>query len=169
MSSPADTELAAPQSSIVPKVLGLLALAVLAVAFIGALFGSLRNGRWDEGDAKGEVARLELARLEFVIATARERLAERETLRARLPLPPESSRRVRQLANLVERNGRTPLPPYPERSSIPTSDELEDLDEWLDGLYRRIATGRDVESRLPDLESEIAALHSLVDGTPPGP
>ena len=169
MNSPADNELAGPQSSLVPKILGLLALAVLAVAFIGALFGSLRNGRWEEGENKGEVARRELARLEVVVETARERLALRDSLRARLSAAPESSRRVTQLANLVKRTGATPTPPEPERSSIPTTDELDELDQWLDELIRRVAAGRDVESRLPDLEAEISALQALVAAAPSGP
>ena len=168
MNSPADSELAGPQSSAAPRILGLLALGVLAVAFAGALFGSLRNQRWDEADDKGEVAREELARLEVVLAEAESQLARRDALRAQLPGAPESSLRVTQLSNLVARTGAVTPPPYPERSSIPTSDEYEALELWLDGLYRRIAAGRDVESRLPDLQAEIEALEALADGKPRG-
>ena len=161
-----DTSAEGPRSSVVPRVLGLLALAVLAVAFTGALLGSLRSGRWREGEGKGEVARRELARIEMVLVRARELLGERNELRSRLDAAPESSLRVTQLLNLLERDATPPAAPSLERDQVPTSEELDALELWLDGLYRRIAAGRDVESRLADLEEELAALRALAQGSP---
>ena len=54
----------------------------VAIAFAGALFGSLRSGRWAEGQEKAEVAREELARLEALLPSVHARLAERDRLRA---------------------------------------------------------------------------------------
>lgn len=166
MSSPADSDSAPERPSRAPKVLGLLALGVLALAFAGALLGSLRNHRWDDSEDKGEVARRELARLEVVLARARVLLAERGELRARLPMAPESSLRVTQLNNLIERHSAQPAPPFPDRSRVPTSTQLEALDHWLDSLYRRVAAGQDVESRLPDLEAELRSLEAMARKQP---
>jgi len=155
-----------PSSSVVPKVLGLLALAVLAVAFTGALLGSLRSGRWREGEDKSDIARQELARVEAVLVQAHELLGERNELRSRLGGVPESSLRVTQLINLMERDDTVPVAPFPDPSKVPTSEELEQLDLWLDGLYRRIAAGRDIESRLPDLEQELTLLREVAARAP---
>lgn len=163
MSSPADTELAGPQSSAIPRIFGLLALAVLGSAFLAAVFGTLRSSRWTEADEKSLVAREELSRLEDVFAEASAQLERRAALRARLPDAPESPLRVTQLSNLVAREAERPPAPPPLRSATPTRAEFAAHEQWLDALYRRVAAGRDIESRLPDLAAEIAVLDALLD------
>lgn len=157
------------ERSRIPRLLGLVALGVLAIAFAAALFGSLRLSRWKDAERKAELVEPELAGLEPIFEEAR-RLDRRRRAAAALsdeePAPSAELRELRALLRAVDELPRLERP-RPGEKRVPGGAEVAALEEWLDVAYRRLAAARDLQARLPAVAAEVRTLEAAALGGAP--
>lgn len=160
-----------PARSRIPRLLGLLALGVLAIAFAGALFGSLRTSRWKDAVRKADLVEPELAGLERVFEEARSLERRRRAAAAALEGAPPPSRELAEVRALLDAVEALPRLGRPERGRrrIPSGARIEALEIWLDLAYRRLAAAKDLQARLPAVAAEVRALEAAVGATGDAP